>query len=182
MPNEQITLFFSKFEMALNQLPIIVGNEVVNYSLEAFERQSWDGAAWKQRQSKKDTGRSILVKSTRLKRSVRIISSSPSSVIVGSDVPYAAIHNNGGTISRAPRSETFSRNRYLKGPKSKYFGGMGAFKKGITERTLTSAAIKGLTFKAYQINMPRRRYLGITPELKERIRLRVIEELKNNTR
>lgn len=173
MPNQQITLFFSKLEMTLNQLPLIIGNEVVNYSLEAFEKQRWDGTPWKQRQSKKDTGRAILVKSTRLKRSIRIVSYTPSSVIVGSDVPYAAIHNNGGIINRASRSELFVRNRYLKGAKK------GTFRKGITERSLTDSGLRGLTYKEYKINMPMRRYLGITSELKERIRARVIQELKN---
>ena len=173
MPNEKITLFFSQLELKLNELPLIVGNEVVNYSLEAFDRQAWENAPWKARQSKKDSGRSILIKSGRLKRSIRIISSSPSSVIVGSDVPYAAIHNNGGIIGRAPRSETFKRPRFLKGDNK------GAFRKFRKEERLISSPVRGLTFKAYNINMPQRRYLGITPELKERIRQRVIKELKS---
>src|SRR6185437_5917160 len=129
MPNEKISLFFSKLELALNNLPLIVGNEVVNYSLESFDRQSWDGMPWKERESKKDSGRAILVKSTRLKRSIRIISSSPNSVIVGSDVPYAAIHNNGGEITRVPHSELFTRNRFKRGPKK------GAFRNGIVSRS-----------------------------------------------
>lgn len=174
MPNQQITLFFSKLELALNQLPTIVGNEVVNYSLEAFDKQSWDGLSWQQRKSKKDTERALLIKSGRLRRSIRIISTSPSSVIVGSDVIYAAIHNNGGIISRAPRSETFSRNRYVKGNKK------GAFKKGVNARTITSGPIRGLTFKQYSINMPMRRFLGINQELKDRIKARVLSELKQS--
>lgn len=179
MPNQQITLFFSKLELKLNELPLIIGNEVVNYSLEAFEKQSWEGVPWEKRKSKKDIGRQILVKSTRLKRSVRIVSSSPSSVIVGSDVPYAAIHNNGGAINRPAHQELFTRNRHTTGRKAKYFGGLGAFKKGTVERTITSGTIKGLTFKAYNINMPMRRYLGITPELKARIKKRIAQELKS---
>ncbi|ULT44117.1 hypothetical protein KRR40_12575 [Niabella defluvii] len=44
-------------------------------------------------------------------------------------VPYASIHNQGGQISQAARSETFVRNRYKRGAKGKMFGGMGHLKK-----------------------------------------------------
>jgi phage gpG-like protein len=160
----------NQLERKLSQLPAIVGNEVVNYSLDAFEKQSWEGKAWDKRKSKKDTGRALLVKSARLKRSIRIIRSTLNSVTVGTDVPYARVHNEGERINRQARSETFVRNRYLKGPKSKMFGGMGAFKKGTKEG-------EGLSFKAYSYNMPQRQFLGNTPALRARIRKVVIEHM-----
>lgn len=177
MPNEQITLFFSKLEQTLADLPTIIGNEAVNYSLDAFNAQAWEGSSWQARKSKKDEGRAILVKSGTLRRSIRIISSSASSVTVGTDVIYARVHNDGLEISRAARSETFARPRYAKGPKSKMFGGMGAFRK-MTTAEKSSAPTKGQSYKAYNYKMPQRQFIGNTPELRERIKAAVIKELK----
>lgn len=177
MPNEKITLFFSKLQQSIADLPTIIGNEAVNYTLDAFEAQAWEGLPWEARESKKDTGRALLVKSGTLKRSVRIISSSPSSVTIGTDVIYARVHNEGGEISRAARSETFVRPRYERGKKGAMFGGMGAFRK-LTKEDRAATPTKGQTYKAYNYRMPKRQFIGDTPELRERVRAAVIKELK----
>jgi len=150
---QQITEAFAKIRASLGAvietLPLIIGNEAVNYSLEAFRSQSWEGTPWAKRKSTKDTGRALLVKSGRGKRGVRIIQTTPTSVTIGDDVPYMAVHNNGGEISKAARSETFVRNRFARGPKK------GKFKKGTTEG-------QGLSFKAHTFNMPQRKFIGHT--------------------
>jgi phage gpG-like protein len=166
MNTQRIELFFKqvtdRIDRVHQDLPKVIGNEAVNFAIDNLEKQSWEGKPWAKRKSKKDTGRALLVKSGRLKRSPRVISSAPGKVTVGSDVPYAAVHNNGGSIERSARSETFVRNRYTRGEKGKMFGGMGAYKKG------TSAG-QGLTFKAYGYQMPERRFLGASPQLKRRL-------------
>ncbi|QTE36015.1 phage virion morphogenesis protein [Mucilaginibacter gossypii] len=173
MSAQQVTAIFARIEMELNRvievLPTIVGNEAVNYSLEAFKNQAWEGAPWQKRKDKKDAARNLLVKSSRLRRSIRIIRTTADSVTIGSDVPYAAVHNNGGQINRAARSETFVRNRYTHGPKSKYFGGQGTFKKGTTKG-------KGLSFKAHSFNMPKRQFLGNTVAFERAMRKVVRDE------
>lgn len=69
-------------------------------------------------------------------------------------------------INKAARSETFVRNRYTKGPKSKAFGGMGLFKKGTT-------AGKGLTFKAHSVTIPQRQFMGKSAMLNAKIMTRL---------
>lgn len=162
--NQFFNDFLARVEKSKDQLPIIVGTEVVNSAQENFHKQGFDGKKWKPLKNKKDSGRKILLKSAMMLRSITIIRTTPTSVIVGTQgVPYAQIHNEGGVIKRAARSETFVRNRYVKGKKSKYFGGMGAFKKGTSQG-------KGLTFKAYSITMPQRQFLGFSPSLLARIK------------
>jgi phage gpG-like protein len=177
MPNDRITLFFSKLQQSMADLPTIIGNEAVNYTLDAFEAQAWESVPWEARKSKKDDGRALLVKSGMLKRSVRIISQGASSVTIGTDVIYARIHNDGGEISRGARSETFVRPRYERGKKGTMFGGMGAFRK-MTRAEKVSAPVKGQSYKAYSYRMPRRQFIGNTPELRERVHQAVIAELR----
>lgn len=175
MDNKQkIEAYFKEFarrvQMVQDRLPAEVGNLVVNHTLDNFKTESFEGQAWKARKNKKNT-KALLIGSGNLRRSVRVITSTPASVTIGSDVPYAAVHNNGGTINRASRSETFVRNRYKSGVKGKMFGGMGAFKKGTTPG-------KGLTFKAYSIGMPPRKFLGITPKLTVEIKTTINAEFE----
>jgi len=152
------------------RLAPLVGAEVINHTLDNFKNQSFDGQKWPRRKDKKNT-KPLLVKSGRLRRgsSWRVLSSSPTRVTVGTDVPYARIHNDGGTIQRAARSETFVRNRYRRGPKARMFGGMGAFQRGTTPG-------RGQTYKAYNISMPQRRFLGISKKLASDIKALIKEE------
>ncbi|MBD1394273.1 phage virion morphogenesis protein [Mucilaginibacter glaciei] len=159
----------ARLAAVVQQLPLILGNEAVNYSLDAFRKQAWEGKPWQARKSKKDTSRSILVKSGRGRRSIRIISTTANSVTIGSDVGYMAVHNNGGEISRAARSETFVRNRFVKGTKK------GKFKKGTTDG-------QGMSFKAYSYRMPQRQFIGHTAafeyQMKQVVRRELIKAFK----
>jgi phage gpG-like protein len=172
--NQKIEAYFQEFMARIqnvqSKLPEIIGNEVINHALDNFKDESFNGQKWKKRKNKKDT-RKLLIQTGDLRRSLRIISSSPTSVTVGSSLIYAAVHNNGGEINRAARSETFVRNRYKTGKKGKMFGGMGAFKKGTSQG-------QGQTYKAYGYNMPIRKFLGITPKLTASIKQIVNEEFE----
>jgi len=142
----------AKLQTAVRSLPKVMGNEAVNFSLDRFKNQSWlDTTAdpWKPRtkKDKKNAGRSLLIQTGRLRRSVRVISIGETKVSIGTDVPYARIHNYGGTIQRHARSETFLRNRLTRGANK------GRFKKGVK-------AGKGFSFKAGTITMPRRQFIG----------------------
>jgi phage gpG-like protein len=77
-------------------------------------------------------------------------------IIAGSNLPYAAIHNFGGVISRSPRSSLTVQKRYTRGPNK------GKFKK-MSEREKSKIG-KGHTFGAYQIKMPARPYLVLQDE------------------
>lgn len=146
----------------ISQLPIVVGNEAVKWSQERFLEQNWlsDGAQpWQQRkaENKKTAGRKILIQSGRLFRSIRIIDANANTVTIGvTDVPYAAIHNYGGEIHQAARSETFVRGRKVRGINK------GQFKKGVT-------AGRGFTFKERRIVIPQRQFIGYSPDLVKRL-------------
>lgn len=148
-------------ESGLRTLPRVIGNEAVVWSKESFDRQGWLDTGtepWKARQSNKarNKGRAILISSGRLRRSPRIISENALQVIIGSDVPYARIHNFGGIIQQSARSELFIRNRKLRGQYK------GRFKKGVTPG-------QGFTFKQRTIVMPARKFMGNSTNLRLRL-------------
>lgn len=108
----------SRFRGVLVRLPAIAGNEVVNFALDNFKKQGFQGdtfQAWKprKRNTKWNTnireGRSILVKSGQLRRSIRITQINTQSVTVGSNVPYAKTHNEGLRIGQIQTVNSFTR-------------------------------------------------------------------------
>src|SRR5690606_31097120 len=119
MSNQQnIEQFFSEFtrkvEAVQQRLPDILGTEVVNSAADNFKDESYFGHKRPKRRHKKNP-RKLLAKTRTLHRSPRTIRSPPGLVVVRSDVPDAAIHNTGGNINRAARSETLVRHRYRTG-------------------------------------------------------------------
>ena len=89
---------------AYERLPNEIAAIAVKFSKERFRDQAWldnTREPWKQRSRKrvgKSRSQTLLVDKGRLKRSIRKISASPTRVVIGTDVPYAQIHNEGGTI------------------------------------------------------------------------------------
>lgn len=85
-------------------VPRIAGTVATSWFKENFRKQGWvQGAVpWKPRDpsAARNEGRAILVDSGRLLRSIRAMDFKYMSVTVGSDVPYAGIHNEGGTINK----------------------------------------------------------------------------------
>lgn len=174
--SDQTSKLFARIKERLErktaELPEVIGNEIVNYALDAFDKQAWEGQQWDKRKSKKDPSRALLIKSGILRRSIRVVRTTATGGSVGTDVPYARIHNEGGEINKPARKEDFVRNRYKRGPKSKLFGGLGAFQKGTTPG-------QGLSFKAYSINMPARPFLKNTPKLRAYLREKAIEHIRS---
>lgn len=144
---------FEKIHKELKKVYQNIPNKIAvvaqQYFEESFERRGYNETPfekWKQRKnpnSKKNKGRAILVQSGRLSKSIRIISVSTSNIKIGTDVPYAKIHNEGGIITQGARSERFVRNKTKK----------GKFKKG-------TKAGKGQTYKERKIEIPKRQFLG----------------------
>lgn len=123
MDNANISLPIKELERRFRsvtlRLPVIAGNEVVNFALDNFKRQAWLGDTvepWKPRknptkwgQTPKRNGRAILVDSGRLRRSPRIIRTTPDMVVVGTDVPYARAHNEGVRLGVIQTVKPFQR-------------------------------------------------------------------------
>lgn len=177
MSNQQnIDAFFKQFEQKLQRvnqrLSKIIGTEIINSATDNFRTESFEGKKWKARKDKSNKRKLLIGKTGQLWRSPRIVMSSLNRVEVGSDLPYADIHNRGGNINRAARSELFVRNRHSRGKLGKMFGGMGAFRKGTTPG-------KGLEFKAYTITIPQRQFLGVGIKLKRKLEKTIKEEILN---
>lgn len=99
----------------IQQLPLVLGNAAVNWVKDSFTQQGWRGATfegWKAVKNEKRKAAAILIKTGRLRRSIRIVKMNASSVSIGSDVPYAEVHNDGfnGSVSVSAHS----RNKYGK--------------------------------------------------------------------
>lgn len=167
MPNnyDHIAKRLSKLR---DRLPVLIGNEVVNFALDNFNKQGFDTGSgvtrWKERGGRSGIdprpGGAILVgqQGGRLKRSIRRTRTTRDSVTVGSDEVYAGIHNEGGTIkvTITPKSRRFFwAMHYATG--EDYWKWMALSKK-----------------KVMKIKMPERRFLGPSKELDKRI-IRLIE-------
>ena len=123
---------------------------------DSFAKQGWTGGvylSWKSRKSrnKKNSGRSIMIGTGRLRRSIRGVES-PQRVTFSTDVEYAQIHNDGGVIQKNAMSKLYIQNRKKRGVNK------GQFTKGTTKG-------KGLTTGAYTIKMPKRQFMGASTKL-----------------
>jgi len=170
---QKIDAFFNRFaqkvQQAQQRIPQLVGTEVVNSAINNFQTESYFGQKWPARQNKKNQ-KKLLVKNGFLWRSIRVIKTTPTTVTIGSDLPYARIHNEGGKIARKARQAVITHKRYTKGIKK----GKTLFAKNNERANFSQKA----TIGAYTINMKQRQFLGAHPKLKAHL-LKVVEtELK----
>lgn len=85
-----------------------------NFSTERFIKKNWiDKSVVPWKKTKKRNG-STLIKSARLKRSIRKIHIGANYVIIGTDIPYARIHNDGGTIEGTAQVCTHERRAHTR--------------------------------------------------------------------
>lgn len=140
----------SKANVVINK----IGAEAVNFSKERFRAQNWvdnNTEQWPKRKVNKGREtdkRAILTGpgTARLRRSVRKIRADADSIVIGTDVPYAQIHNEGGRFRATQRVKQHKRTS----------------KKG------TSYTVNPFT-RTISVNMPRRRFLGNSAILARRI-------------
>ena len=89
------------------------GITALRFSKQRFRQKNWVDKGmpenWEKR--KRKARGSILVRSGRLKRSIRVISKGRFYVQIGTDVPYAKIHNEGGRISKTVKVRSHTRKR-----------------------------------------------------------------------
>lgn len=101
-----------KLSRLYNRFPGLAAIEAVNFTKERFVRKNWvdkSREAWPKRKRK---GRgSLMVASGRLKRSIRKIKVTRNGVTIGTDVPYAQLHNEGGVINKTVNVRQHSRKR-----------------------------------------------------------------------
>ncbi len=164
--------FQSQVAAALRALPRQLGAEALRYTEQRFREQGWDGKPWKQRRpgSKNNTGRAILMKTGRLRRSIRITGATADQVTIGSDVPYARIHNEGFNGQQSVKEH----NRNLKYT-AQYTDLTQTTKRG-KFRTRTAKSTYETKVKNFtrRMRMPRRQFMGPSTYLRRGME-RIIE-------
>lgn len=143
-----------------------------------FERQAFFSEAWQRRKSPTRPGGHILLDTGRLRQSItsRI---TDKSIVFTSDLPYSAIHNEGGEIVVTERMKRFFWHKYYEASGS--FGRRkdGSPRKDRRTRQLTTEAefwkCMALMKTGKSIKIPRRQFLGKSPEVEEAVRT-IIEE------
>ena len=160
MTNEQkIAAWFQNFEQRFDKrIPTIIAETATEYYKESFVTKSFAGKKWKETKKKVARG-SLMVRTGALLSTIRPSLVSPTKVTINagnSRVPYAKVHNEGGTVNKRPRSETFQRKRNAKG---KFSGG--------------TVQGRGFTFAASSFKMPQRQFMGHSAQLNKRIITRI---------
>ena len=137
------------------RLPNLAATVAVRFIKDRFRDQNWVSERtepWPKRketlhQAKKNRGRAVLVKTGRLKRSIRKIRTTATLAIVGTDVPYAIYHNQGsgkqgtGTFNVATRRENTMRSGTL--PRRQFIGESTALAR-LIERQFTAELIRAI--------------------------------------
>ena len=147
-----------------------------------FERQAFFNDAWVRRKSPTRPGGTILVDTGTLRRSVRS-RTTDDSITFYTDLPYAAIHNDGGEIVVTEKMKRFFWHKYYEATGS--FGRKKNSERRNDKRTrqLSTEAdfwrFMALKRAGTTIRIPRRRFLGTGPEV-ERIVREIIEEDLND--
>ncbi len=143
-----------------------------------FERQGFFSEAWARRKSPTRPGGSILIDTGTLRKSIQS-KSTESSITFFSTLPYASIHNDGGEIK-----VTRKMKRYFW---HKYYATTGSFgRKKNGERRNDKRTIQlsteaefwkclALMKEGKSIKIPRRRFLGVSPEVEKTVK-EIIEE------
>lgn len=146
-----------------------------------FERQAFFSDAWARRKSPTRPGGTILVDTGTLRRSVKS-RTTDDSITFYTDLPYAAIHNDGGEIVVTEKMKRFFWHKYYEAT-----GSFGRKKNGERRndkrtRQLSTEAdfwrFMALKRAGTTIRILRRRFLGTGPEV-ERIVREIIEDNLN---
>lgn len=138
-----------------------------------FERESFFGEAWQRRRSPTRPGGHILVNTGRLRRSIQS-RTTENSITFFTNEPYAAIHNEGGEIVVTEKMKRYFWHKYYEATGS--FGRKKDGSRRNDKRTLQlSEEAEFWKFMALKkagttIRIPRRRFLGTSPEVEDAVR------------
>ncbi len=135
-----------------------------------FEREAFFSEAWERRRSPIRQDGHLLVDTGRLRQSISC-KMDADSITFSSTLPYAAIHNEGGEITVTAKMKRFFWAKYYEAS-----GSFGRRKDGSlrkdkrTVRLGTEAEfwrLMALMKVGSKVKIPRRRFLGASPEVEE---------------
>lgn len=143
-----------------------------------FERQGFFSEAWQRRHSPLRPGGLLLLDTGALRRSIGSRTTSDS-ITFFSTLPYAAVHNEGGTIRVTSRMKRYFWWRYYQ-----TVGRFGRKKDGSLRNDKRTVQLgseaefwkhMALMKEGREIRLPRRQFLGMSPEVERSVR-EIIEE------
>ena len=172
MPDIKIVI--QRYGEFLKQLPQIVADEIIDWVLDNFDSESYEGKDWPMRKDRDGT-RALLVKSGRGRRSIRVSEKTPSRVSVTTDLDYMIAHNDGAEITM---NITARMRRFFWAMHYQYeYDEAAETKLKIPESEVKwkwMALMKGpITFR-----MPQRQFFGPSEELDTRIKEGIEYELE----
>ena len=154
-------------------LPAKAATVAVNFSKERFREGAWldsGGAESWQARKREERGnrnnRGVLVDTGALKRSIRKGRATPVYAIIqagGYGINYAQIHNEGGNISGTANVRKHNRNAFARTRAGR--------REQVKAHTVSAHSRK------YNINMPRRQFIGNSLVLDNRIELMMEAEI-----
>lgn len=143
-----------------------------------FERQSFFGEAWQRRKSPTRQGGHILVDTGRLRRSIQS-RTTENSITFFTNEPYAAIHNEGGEIVVTKKMKGYFWHKYYEtvGSFNRKKDGSRSNNKRTVQLSEEAEFWRFMALKkaGTTIKIPRRRFLGTSPEVEKAVR-EIIEE------
>jgi len=159
-------------------LPVVLANQAQNYFVKSWRDQGWEGQTWETPQRKIEgtwsyksatkaaRTRATLVQSGALRRAVgnSIRSKRFDNIKLVVAIPYAAIHNDGGTINKGARDSVVHFNKKGKFAKAKY------------NNDYSHSA--NVTIGAHDITMPARTFMKDSATLR-RMQVAKINEFTN---
>lgn len=111
-----------------------------NFQLQGFMDETLD--PWDGRKKDDGSGRAILTGkgSATLRRSIRVIEATPERIVIGTDLPYAQVHNDGGEFTVRAHTRTSKKgNVYqvkaytMRMPQRKFIGNSKALERKIDD-------------------------------------------------
>lgn len=143
-----------------------------------FDRQAFFNEKWQRRSSPTRPGGSILIDTGKLRQSISS-RTTDTSITFCSTLPYAAIHNEGGEIKVTAKMKRYFWHKYHEATGS--FGRKKNGERRNDKRTIqlsTEAEFwkhMALMKEGKSIKIPRRRFLGASPEVEQAVK-DIIEE------
>lgn len=169
---EKVPDFEKIAKEAINTIAPEVALYAKNFFLQSFIKEGFTHISfipWSSRQLNNESSNKILNQSSALKNSIKIESASPEliKIVAGQGIPYAAIHNNGGTI-----------NVKVTPKMRKYFWAMWYKTNKVFWKNMAMTKKNVLVIK-----IPKRQFIGESETLLkdiDKIMIRKIQELQKN--
>lgn len=154
-----------------------MGAIAVQFVHENFEKEGFQGEVFepwlpRKEETRKTKGKQILTDTAQLRNATRYDIISADAIRLSNMMPYAAIHNYGGSINMPARTQVLSFNRTRS-------GGLRLGRTATKRQRNSIVAQAKANIGAYTLQMPQRRFIGDSPVLNTRIAQMVVRNINN---